>query len=111
MDPALVRHVYDVARITERAGDSLSAAREIFPQLVMNDRDEFKGQHPGFDEDPVGVLKRTLAAAKANGELKASYEERLTPLVYDEKPASFEESFRLFEEVAEDFLAACTSAK
>lgn len=111
MDPALVRHVYDVARITERAGDSLAAAREIFSQLVMNDRDEFKGQHPGFDEDPVGVLKRTLEAAKANGELKARFEERLLPLVYDDEPASFEASFSLFEEVARDFLAACESGK
>lgn len=64
MDAALVRHVYDVARIAESAGNSLGAARAIFPQLVMNDRDEFKGQHPGFDDDPVGVLKRTLTTLR-----------------------------------------------
>lgn len=109
MDAALVRHVYDVGRIAELEPQSLKAAKTIFPQLVINDRDEFKGQHPGFDEDPVGVLKRTLVAAKANGELKARYEERLLPLVYDETVPSFDQSFERFEAVAQDFLSACGS--
>ena len=107
IDPALVRHVYDVARISEQSGDSLAAARDIFPQLVMIDRDEFKGQNPEFDVDPVSVLKRTLIAAKENGELKERYMRNLMPLVYDLDPPSFEESFASFEVVAHYFLAAC----
>lgn len=107
IDPALVRHVYDVARIAELSGDSLAAARSIFPQLVTNDRDEFKGQNPEFDSDPVGVLKRTLDVAKSNGELKDRYSRHLMPLVYDMDPPTFEQSFTSFEAVARDFLAAC----
>ena len=107
IDPALVRHVYDVARILEQSGDSLTAARDIFPQLVMSDRDEFKGQNPEFDVDPVSVLKRTLIAAKENGELKERYTRNLMPLVYDLDPPSFEESFASFEVVAHYFLDAC----
>lgn len=107
MDAALVRHVYDVGLIAQRSPHSLKAARDVFPQLVVNDRDEFRGQHPEFDADPAGVLRRTLQAAKANGELAARYEERLRPLVYDEFTPSFETSFELFEAVAEDFLSAC----
>lgn len=102
-----MRHVYDVARIAELSADSLKAAREIFHQLVTNDRDEFKGQNPDFDVDPVAVLKRTLAAAKSNGELKDCYTRHLIPLVYDMNPPSFEQSFSSFEAVAQDFLAAC----
>jgi hypothetical protein len=107
MDKALVRHVYDVARISQLAPDSLKAARDIFPRLVMNDRDEFEGQSPDFDKDPVGVLKRTLEAARTNGVLKARYEDQLLPLVFDETAPAFEESFERFEAVAKDFLGAC----
>lgn len=102
-----MRHVYDVARIAELSGGSLAAARSIFPQLVANDRDEFKGQNPEFDSDPVGVLKRTLDVAKSNGELKDRYSRHLMPLVYDMDPPTFEQSFTSFEAVARDFLAAC----
>ena len=107
LDPALVRHVYDVARIAELSAGSLAAARGIFPKLVFSDRDEFKGQNPEFDADPVGILKRTLGSAKSNVELKDRYTRNLMPLVYDTAPPTFEQSFSAFEAVAQDFLAAC----
>lgn len=111
MDPALVRHVYDVARIAERAGDSLAAARDIFPKLVSNDRDEFKGQNPRFDADPVSVLRRTLATAGSNSLLSAQYTKHLMPLVYDMAPPTFKQAFDVFEQVANNFLAACQVSK
>lgn len=107
IDQALVRHVYDVARIAEQSGDSLAAAKDIFPHLVLSDRDEYKGQHPEFDTNPAAVLKRTLIAAKENGELRERYAKNLMPLVYDIDPPSFEKSFAAFEAVAQDFLSAC----
>lgn len=107
MDPALVRHVYDVAHIAERTSSSLTAARDIFPQLVQNDRHEFRRQNPEFDADPVGVLKRTLATAGTNGKLLEQYTKHLMPLVYDMEPPTFKEAFQVFEHVASNFLAAC----
>lgn len=107
MDPALVRHVYDVARIATLASDSLIDAREIFPQPVQNDREEFFGQNPEFDADPAGVLKRTLATAGGNDRLLEQYKRHLMPLVYDMAPPTFEETFEVFEQVASNFLAAC----
>lgn len=107
IDPALVRHVYDVARIAELAPSSLAAARGIFPQLVQNDRTEFLGQNPEFDADPIAILKRTLTAAKTNGELQERYVKNLLPLVYDTSPPAFDVAFAAFEAVAADFIAAC----
>jgi len=52
-------------------------------------------------------LKRTLRAARSNGELKDRYARNLMPLVYDTAPSTFEQSFSTFEAVALDFLAAC----
>ena len=107
IDPALVRHVYDVARIAEKAEASLITAKSIFPQHVLNDREEFKRQNPQFDADPVEVLKRTLLAAKKNGELKERYNTILLPLVYDLDPPSFEKAFASFENVADELISAC----
>jgi len=104
LDPALVRHVYDVAKIAELAPEALPAAREVFPQLVISDRDEYEGQHPEFDADPIGVLRRTLLAARENGKLKKQYVENLLPLVYETSAPDFERSFDVFEAVARDFL-------
>ncbi len=107
IDPALVRHVYDVSRIAEGSPSSLAAAAGIFGQLVENDRVEYERQNPEFDADPIGVLKRTLAAAKTNDVLKQQYSKHLVPLVYGANPPTFEQSFRVFEDVAQSFLAAC----
>lgn len=107
IDPTLVRHVYDVARIAELSPGSLGAARGIFPQLVQGDRVEFAGQNPNFDADPVGTLKRALETARTHGDLRGQYAKHLMPLVFDRDPPSFERSFALFEAVALDFLSAC----
>jgi hypothetical protein len=66
VDPALVRHVYDVARIAELRPEVLVQAREVFAQLMLRDRDEFCGQNPEFDLNPKAVLVRTLATARHN---------------------------------------------
>ena len=103
--PALVRHVYDVACIAQKSSDSLQAAKGIFKQLVLSDRDEFKHQNPDFDTDPFGVLRRTLVAAKINGHLQEQYSRQLMPLVYDQNRPSFQQSFEIFETVARDLLS------
>jgi hypothetical protein len=107
IDPALVRHVYDVARIIQEQPDSLKAARGIFGRLMLSDRDEFKGQNPEFDVDPLAVLKRTLVAARGSPELRTRYAQNLMPLVYDSAPPTFEQAFEGFEAVAQELLAAC----
>lgn len=109
IDPTLVRHIYDVARIAETAPESIASARAIFAPLVERDREEFEGQNPEFDEDPAGVLKRTLGAARANTWLRQQYEKVLMPLVYDNNPPSFSDSFAAFEKVAVDLIATCES--
>jgi hypothetical protein len=106
MDPALVRHVYDVARIAALRPDVLGQARAVFAQLMNRDCDEFRGQNPEFDQDPKGVLVRTLAAARDNGELQQRFTAHLLPLVYGIDRPAFDASFLVFEQVANDFLSA-----
>ena len=110
MDQALVRHIYDVARIAESASGALAEARGVFAALVDKDRAEFEGQNPEFDADPVQVLQETLAQAKTHGELQARYEDTLLPLVYEASSPSYAQAFSVFEDVANSFLSTCSSA-
>ncbi|HVW69520.1 MAG TPA: nucleotidyl transferase AbiEii/AbiGii toxin family protein [Steroidobacteraceae bacterium] len=110
MDQALVRHIYDVARIAENASGALGEAQGIFAALVVKDRAEFAGQNPEFDADPVQVLRETLVQAKTHRELQARYEDTLLPLVYEASSPSYARAFSIFEDVANSFLAACGDA-
>ncbi|SSW66730.1 hypothetical protein AGI3411_02695 [Achromobacter agilis] len=107
MDPTLVRHIYDVARIADAVPESVATACAIFAQLVEQDRREFEGQNPEFDTAPVGVLKRTLDAARSNAWLRQQYDKVLLPLVCDNDPPGFDESFVAFEKVALSLIATC----
>jgi hypothetical protein len=51
----------------------------------------------------------TLGAARANTWLRQQYEKVLMPLVYDNNPPSFSDSFAAFEKVAVDLIATCES--
>ena len=110
MDQALVRHIYDVARIAENASGTLREAQGIFAALVDKDRAEFEGQNPEFDARPVQVLQETLAQAKSHRELRARYEDTLLPLVYEPSAPSYDEAFSIFESVASSFLSTCCKA-
>ena len=111
MDRALVRHVYDVAQIAQSASSTLGPAREIFAALVSKDREEFEGQNPEFDADPVKVLKETLEQARTHSELQARYEDTLMPLVYGSSAPSYVQAFSVFEDVALDFLSSCEAGE
>jgi hypothetical protein len=110
MDQALVRHIYDVARIAESTAGALEGAQGIFAALVDKDRAEFEGQNPEFDANPVQVLQETLAQAKTHRELQARYEDTLLPLVYEASSPSYAQAFSVFEDVANSFLSTCSNA-
>jgi len=103
-DTALVRHIYDVWRIAESHPTAFQPACEIFAALVQKDVEEFKGQHPEFDEGPYSVLRRTLASAANHGGLKANFEQRLKPLLYATDKPDFQTCFTAFAAIAERLL-------
>ncbi len=103
-DTALVRHVYDVWRIAGSQPDAIEPACQIFGALVQKDVDEFKGQHPEFDQAPYRVLWRSLASAATHEGLKANFEQRLKPLLYAADKPDFQTCYVVFAAVAERLL-------
>ncbi|WP_256592139.1 nucleotidyl transferase AbiEii/AbiGii toxin family protein [Pseudomonas sp. CC120222-01a] len=100
-DTALVRHIYDVWRISGSQPDVIEPACQIFALLVRKDVEEFKGQHPEFDQAPYRVLRRSLAAASNHDGLKANFELRLAPLLYAAEKPDFHTCYVAFAAVAE----------
>ncbi|TWC20452.1 MULTISPECIES: nucleotidyl transferase AbiEii/AbiGii toxin family protein [unclassified Pseudomonas] len=103
-DTALVRHVYDVWRIAGSQPDAIEPACQIFEALVQKDVEEFKGQHPEFDQAPYAVLRRSLATAATHEGLKMNFEQRLKPLLYAVDKPDFQTCFVAFAAVAERLL-------
>lgn len=106
MDPALVRHVYDVSRILQMHPDAMPAAKSVFGELVEGDRRSYGRQAPNFNARPLDVLKDTLRAARTSEELAARYQERVIPLVFDDAPPSYAQAFTSFEALAAELLGA-----
>ena len=103
-DRALVRHVYDVWRITQSQPGALDPAGEIFAALVAKDVEEFRGQHPEFDKDPYAVLQRALAASAKDEGLEADFERRLKPLLYSAEKPDYATCYSAFANVAQNLL-------
>ena len=103
-DTALVRHVYDVWRITTSHPDALEPATQVFALSVGKDVHEYGKQHPEFAADPFGVLRRTLEIAETHDGLKANFEQRLMPLLYALEKPDYETCFATFAQVARHLL-------
>lgn len=103
-DPALVRHVYDVFQIIRAQPAALTPACQVFPSVVQQDANEYRRQHPAFDEDPHGVLRAALTRAKGDAELVRGYEQKVLPLIYGAEQVSYATAFELFEGAAQTLL-------
>jgi hypothetical protein len=100
MDPALVRHVYDVHRISAAQPHTIEAAANVFAAVVKQDAADYQGQHPDFDSDPLGVLRSALDRARTHQPLRAQYEEKVLPLIYDQQRPPYDVAFAGFESTA-----------
>jgi len=106
MDPALVRHVYDVWKIDTLKPESKSAAKGIFQALVETDVREFKGQNPEFDADPIAVLHETLKVLISEKRLELEFNKKLRPLLFSNEEVDYMTCLSSFESVAIFFLAS-----
>jgi hypothetical protein len=104
MDPALVRHVYDVHRIMSAQPHMIEDAVRIFPAVVDQDAKDFPAQHPAFAADPIGVLRLALEQARTSERLRKLYDEKVLPLVYDKQLAAYEVAFTSFASAAHRLL-------
>lgn len=104
MDPALVRHIYDVWKIDTLEPQAKKEAAGIFNALVLTDKQEFERQNPEFDENPIIVLRDTLKTLVTEQRLKEEFEKKLKPLLFSSEAVDYAECLKSFESVANSFL-------
>jgi predicted nucleotidyltransferase component of viral defense system len=105
MDPALVRHVYDVYRIMQEQPTQLTTACSVFKELVQADAEEYKGRDQAFEATPRAALVSTLAQAKTSKELQSNYQEKLIPLIFEGAEVDYATAFTAFEAAAHELIA------
>lgn len=105
MDPALVRHVYDVHCIMQQQPQQLALAATIFKSLVAGEIQEFANRDPAFEQDPRAALGATLAQARSSDELRARYADHLLPLIYQGEDVAYTDALASFEDAAAHLLA------
>lgn len=103
-DHALVRHIYDIWRIAECHPESIEEGRAIFATLVAADAEQFRKQHPEFNEQPYLVLRRTLEHSRTHQGLRMDFEQRLKPLLFASNQPDFDVCFASFANVATQLL-------
>lgn len=105
-DPTLVRHVYDL-HITREHCDLpsvIALAREIMSQ----DAEEFRNQHPAYRDNPVQETRRALAALVNETLYAQRYAEFVQLMVYGERP-SYVDAMQTVSSLTENLLASVSS--
>lgn len=105
MDPALVRHVYDVGQIVGQRPDVLDGASAIFPSLVAKDAEEFGRQYPDFAANAKEILSKALTQLETDAAIFNNYVEKLQPLIYGKVNPTYTDAYAAFEKVAKKMIA------
>lgn len=105
LDPALVRHIYDVGQIFMQRPDVLPGASDIFPRLVAKDAEEFGRQYPEFAGNENEILSKALVQLKTDPDITKNYDEKLRPLLYSNASPSYDDAYDRFAYVADKMLA------
>lgn len=105
MDPALVRHVYDVGQIDIQRPEVLLGACNIFPSLVAKDAEEFGRQYPEFAGAAKEILTKALIQLKTDATIRDNYAGKLQPLIYGGATPTYDEAYAKFARVANEMLA------
>jgi hypothetical protein len=103
-DEALVRHLYDVARIAALDKDLVMEDRQLGRMVeatIAKDAVDFAAQHPAFVRRPIGELERALAWASSSSELERQYGRFTRDMVYGDPAStpSYATALALFEAV------------
>lgn len=100
-DHALVRHLYDVYRIKEKAMQALADSEKlaaVIAKVIQQDASEFPN-HLQFLENPQGTMLRALNHAKESRSIQAEYDAFCRDMVYAPTVPSYEEALGTFRAV------------
>jgi hypothetical protein len=83
IDPALIRHVYDLHMMRDHIDVAQAAA--LAGEIARTDAAEFRNQYPAYADDPAGETRKALEALRSNPAHTRRYEDFVTAMVYGEQ--------------------------
>lgn len=79
-DPTLVRHIYDLHAISAHV--DRDAVATMARAIAVSDAEEFRHQHPAYQNDIVGETRRAIAAWTQAGASPLMYDNFVWAMVY-----------------------------
>jgi len=103
VDPALIRHVYDLHMM--RGNIDTTQAAALAGEIARTDAAEFRNQYPAYADDPAGETRKALEVLRADPMHARRYEDFIAAMVYGEQ-ISFSEALRTVTNLADLAFAA-----
>ena len=85
IDPALIRHVYDLHMMRPHVDRDQVAA--LAAEIARIDAAEFRNQYPAYASDPAGETRKALMALQTTPIHRSRYDSFIEAMVYGERPA------------------------
>lgn len=85
VDPALIRHVYDLHMMRDHIDIPRAAA--LAAAIATTDAAEFRNQYPAYPGDVAGETRKAIAALRTDPTHAGRYASFLAAMVYGERPA------------------------
>lgn len=83
IDPALIRHVYDLHMMKDHIDRDQVAA--LASEIARADAAEFRNQYPVYAADPAGETRKALDALRTDPTHARRYAEFIAAMVYGEQ--------------------------
>lgn len=97
LDPALVRHIYDLHMMRGHLDPAVVAA--LARDIAAADALEFRNQYPAYVADSAGETRKALDALRTDALHRERYASFMADMVYGERP-EFHEAFVTVAELA-----------
>ncbi len=85
IDPALIRHVYDLHMMRGHVDAAQAAA--LAGEIACMDAAEFRNQYPAYADDPAGETRKALEALRTDATHARRYADFIAAMVYGEQTA------------------------
>lgn len=93
-DKALIRHLYDLAKI-EEAGILDDTYHNLIERVIHRDRKQFKNQYPEYFNNPISEIDLAIKLLSEDLSWQKNYENFLSDMVYEKNPPNYEETLSI----------------
>jgi predicted nucleotidyltransferase component of viral defense system len=97
-DSTLVRHLYDVHQLLRAQAVDETIVYRLASEISSSDAQEFKGQHPEYEKDPIGETRRALAALDTDRQFSEWYMQYVDAMIYGDAKPPYGEVIRAFKD-------------